>query len=30
MNGDNPNYIIVEIAQNTGKSPGDLIRLSVT
>ena len=28
-NGDNPNYSIVEIGQNTEKSPGDL-RLVVT
>ena len=28
--GDHPNYTIVEIAQNTEKSPGDLRRLDVT
>ena len=28
--GDNPNYSIVEISQNTEKSPGDLNRLAVT
>ena len=28
--GDNPNYSIVEIGQNTEKSPGDLRRLVVT
>ena len=28
--GDNPNYSIVEIGQNTEKSPGDLGRLAVT
>ncbi len=28
--GDNPNYSIVEISQNTEKSPGDLRRLAVT
>ena len=28
--GDNPNNSIVEIGQNTEKSPGDLRRLSVT
>ena len=27
--GDCPNYSIVEIGQNTEKSPGDLRRLSV-
>ena len=29
-NGDHPNYSIVEISQNTEKSPGDLRRLAVT
>ena len=29
-NGDHPNYYIIEIGQNTEKSPGDLRRLSVT
>ena len=29
-NGDHPNYRIIEIGQNTGKSPGDLRRLAVT
>ena len=28
--GDNTNYSIVEIKQNTEKSPGDLRRLAVT
>ena len=28
--GDHPNYSIVEIGQNTKKSPGDLMRLAVT
>ena len=28
--GDNPNYYIVEIGQNTEKSPGDLRRLAVS
>ena len=28
--GDSPNYSIVEIGQNTVKSPGDLMRLAVT
>ena len=28
--GDHPNYSIVEIGQNTEKSPGDLRRLAVT
>ena len=28
--GDCPNYIIVEIGQNTEKSPGDFRRLAVT
>ena len=28
--GDHPNYNIVEIGQNTEKSPGDLKRLAVT
>ena len=28
--GDYPNYSIIEIGQNTEKSPGDLKRLSVT
>ena len=27
---DNPNYIIINISQNSGKSPGDLRRLVVT
>ena len=30
MSGDHPNYSIVEIGQNTRKSPGDLRRLAVT
>ncbi len=28
--GDHPNYCIIEIGQNTKKSPGDLRRLAVT
>ena len=28
--GDHPNYSIIEISQNTGKSPRDLGRLAVT
>ena len=28
--GDNLNYCLVEISQNTEKSPGDLRRLAVT
>ena len=28
--GDQPNYYIIEIGQNTGESPGDLRRLAVT
>ena len=28
--GDNSNYCIIEISQNTEKSPGDLKRLAVT
>ena len=28
--GDHPNYSIVEIGQNTKKSPGDMTRLTVT
>ena len=28
--GNNPNYNIIEISQNTEKSPGDLTRLVVT
>ena len=28
--GDHPNYYIIEIGQNTEKSPGDLRRLAVT
>ena len=28
--GDHPNYSIIEIGQNTKKSPGDLRRLAVT
>ena len=28
--GDHPNYCIIEIGQNTEKSPGDLRRLAVT
>ena len=28
--GDHPNYSIVEIGQNTEKSPGDLGRLAIT
>ena len=27
---DHPNYCIIEISQNIGKSPGDLRRLAVT
>ena len=30
MSGDHPNYSIVEIGQNTKKSPRDLRRLAVT
>ena len=30
MSRDHPNYGIVEINQNTEKSPGDLKRLAVT
>ena len=30
MSGDHPNYSIVQIDQNTKKSPGDLISLAVT
>ena len=30
MSGDHPNYSIVEIGQNTKKSPGDLRRLADT
>ena len=30
MSGDHPNYCIIEIGQNTGKSPGDLRRVAVT
>ena len=30
MSGDHPNYSVVEIVQNTEKSPGDLRRLGVT
>ena len=30
ISGDHPNYSIVEIGQNTEKSPGDLRRLAVT
>ena len=30
IRGDHPNYSIVEISQNTEKSPGDLRRLAVT
>ena len=30
MNRDLPNYSIIEIGQNTEKSPGDLKRLAVT
>ena len=30
MSGDHPNDSIVEIGQNTKKSPGDLRRLAVT
>ena len=29
ISGDHPNYSIVEIGQNTKKSPGDLRRLAV-
>ena len=28
--GDHPNYSIVEIGQNTEKSPGDLRRVAIT
>ena len=28
--GDHPNYIIIEIGQNTERSPGNLRRLTVT
>ena len=28
--GDHPNYSLVEIGQNTEKSPGDLRRIAVT
>ncbi len=28
--GENPNYSIIEIVQNTEKSPGDLRRLAVS
>ena len=30
MSGDNPNYCITKIGQNTEKSPEDLRRLAVT
>ena len=30
MSQDHPNYSIIEISQNTKKSPGDLKRLTVT
>ena len=30
MSGNHPNYSIIEISQNTKKSPGDLRRLAVT
>ena len=30
ISGDHPNYSIIEIGQNTEKSPGDLRRLAVT
>ena len=30
VSGDNPNYSIVEIGQNTEKSPGDLKRFAIT
>ena len=30
MGGDCPNYGIIEISQNTEKSPGDLKRLVIT
>ena len=30
MSGDNPNYNIIEIGQNTEKSLGDLKRFAVT
>ena len=29
MSGDNPNYYIIEIGQNTEKSPEDLAKLVV-
>ena len=28
--GDHPNYSIIEVSQNTEKSPGDLRRLAIT
>ena len=28
--GDHPNYCIIDIGQNTEKSPGDLMRIAVT
>ena len=30
INGNHPNYYIIENSQNTEKSPGDLMRLAVT
>ncbi len=30
MNGDHPNYNIIEIGENIEKNPGDLNRLAVT
>ena len=30
MNGDHPNYYIIEIGQNTEKSPGDLRKIAIT
>ena len=30
MSGNHPNYCVIEIGQNTEKSPGDLKRLVVT
>ena len=30
MSGDHPNYYIIDIDQNTEKSPGDLRRLAAT
>ena len=30
MSGDHPSYGIIEIGQNTEKSPGDMMKLAVT